>query len=117
VHRYPQSMGTRVQALAQVVVEQYDGDAAQLWLRAASGADLYKRLTALPGFGPQKAKIFVALLAKQLDVRPDGWRAAAGDYGLDGFRSVADVVDEESLIKVRETKRTAKAAAKAKASA
>jgi uncharacterized HhH-GPD family protein len=112
VHRYPQSMGARVLALAQVIVDQYDGDASAIWTGAASGADLYKRLTALPGFGPQKAKIFVALLGKQLQIRPDGWQQAAGDYGLKGFRSVADVVDDESLIKVRETKRAAKAAAK-----
>ena len=113
VHRYPQSMGARVQALAQVVVDDYDGDAARIWTPVDSGAALFKRLTALPGYGAQKAKIFVALLGKQLDVRPTGWRAAAGDYGKAGFRSVADVVDGESLTKVRETKRAAKAAAKA----
>ena len=113
VHRYPQSMGTRVQALARVIVEQYGGDAAALWTPVASGPELYKRLNALPGFGPQKAKIFVALLGKQRGVRPRGWQTAAGDYGLRGFRSVADVVDDESLMKVRETKRSAKAAAKA----
>jgi uncharacterized HhH-GPD family protein len=113
VHRYPQSMGSRVQALAQVIVERYDGDASALWAGVDSGAELYRRLTALPGFGAQKAKIFVALLGKQVGVRPTGWRVAAGDYGLAGFRSVADVVDEQSLIKVRETKRAAKAAARA----
>jgi uncharacterized HhH-GPD family protein len=113
VHRYPQSMGARVQALARVIRDEYDGDASGLWAGASSGAELYRRLTALPGFGAQKAKIFVALLGKQLGVRPTGWRAAAGDYGLAGFRSVADVVDDESLIKVRETKRAAKAAARA----
>ena len=113
VHRYPTSMGTRVQALAQAILDQYDGDTAALWMSARSGAELFTRLSALPGFGTQKAKIFVALLGKQLWVRPTGWRAAAGDYGLKGYRSVADVVDEDSLIKVRETKRAAKAAAKA----
>jgi uncharacterized HhH-GPD family protein len=115
VHRYPQSMGVRVQALARTIQDEYGGDTSALWTRVGSGAELYKRLTALPGFGPQKAKIFVALLGKQRGVRPAGWRAAAGDYGLAGFRSVADVVDEESLIKVRETKRAAKAAARASA--
>jgi uncharacterized HhH-GPD family protein len=113
VHRYPTSMGGRVQALAQAIVDQYDGDTAALWTGAKTGAELFKRLTALPGFGAQKAKIFVALLGKQLAVRPTGWKAAAGDYGLVGFRSVADVVDEDSLVKVRETKRAAKAKAKA----
>jgi uncharacterized HhH-GPD family protein len=115
VHRYPQSMGTRVQALARTIQDEYGGDTSALWAEATSGADLYQRLTALPGFGAQKAKIFVALLGKQLGVRPPGWRAAAGDYGLAGFRSVADVVDEASLIKVRETKQAAKAAARASA--
>lgn len=113
VHRYPQSMGARVQALARVVADEHDGDAARIWTPVESGAELYRRLTALPGFGPQKAKIFVALLAKQFDVRPPGWEAAAGDYALTGFRSVADVVDGESLTRVRETKRAAKAAARA----
>jgi uncharacterized HhH-GPD family protein len=115
VHRYPQSMGARVQTLAGVIVEQYGGDAAALWTPVTSGAELFKRLNALPGFGAQKAKIFTALLGKQLGVQPTGWRAAAGDYGLKGFRSVADVVDDDSLIKVRETKKAAKAAAKASA--
>jgi uncharacterized HhH-GPD family protein len=115
VHRYPASMGTRVQALAQAVVDEYGGDAARIWTPVESGAVLLKRLVALPGYGAQKAKIFVALLGKQLEVRPTGWRAAAGDYGKVGFRSVADVVDDESLAKVRETKKAAKAAAKAAA--
>jgi uncharacterized HhH-GPD family protein len=112
VHRYPQSMGARVQALARIIVEQYGGEAAGVWAGVDSGAELVRRLNALPGFGAQKAKIFTALLGKQLGVRPPGWEKAAGDYGLAGFRSVADVVDEASLAKVRETKRAAKAAAK-----
>ncbi len=113
VHRYPRSMGARVQDLARAVVEHYDGDASAIWRDVSTGAELYKRLNALPGYGPQKAKIFVALLGKQVQVTPEGWRKAAGDYGLEGFRSVADVVDETSLQKVREYKKSAKAAAKA----
>jgi uncharacterized HhH-GPD family protein len=112
IHRFPGSMAERVQTLARVVVEEYDGDAARLWDEAASGKDLMKRLTALPGFGKQKAQIFTALLAKQLGVRPEGWETAAGDYARDGFRSVADVVDAESLGKVRAYKQEQKAAAK-----
>ena len=76
------------------------------------GAELLRRLKDLPGFGPQKAKIFVALLAKQRGVQPSGWQRAAGDYALNGYRSVADVIDDHSLLKVRETKRAAKAAAR-----
>jgi uncharacterized HhH-GPD family protein len=95
------------------VVDEYDGDAARIWTEARSGADLMKRLRALPGYCEQKAKIFVALLAKQLDVRPRGWTTVVGDYGKKGFRSVADVVDAESLGKVRAYKKQKKADAKA----
>ncbi len=112
VHRYARSMAGRIQALAQLVLEEYDGDVTQLWTEAASGADLLKRVKALPGFGEQKAKILVALLAKQKDVRPEGWEKAAGDYAEPGYRSVADVVDPDSLQKVRAYKKEKKAAAK-----
>lgn len=114
VHRYGRSMAGRIQALAQVVVDDYDGDTASIWTGAASGADLLARLRALPGFGEQKAKIFLALLAKQLGVAPQGWTTAAGDYAKKGYRSVADVVDADSLQQVRDFKKAAKAAAKAK---
>lgn len=115
IHRYPGSMSTRLQELAAHVVATYDGDVTRLWTEAESGADLLKRVQQLPGFGKQKAQIFVALLAKQLGVRPEGWEAAAGDYALEGYRSVADVVDAESLQRVREYKQEKKAAAKAAA--
>ena len=85
----------------------------RLWTEATTGTGAFKRVQELPGFGKQKAQIFVALLAKQLGVRPEGWEAAAGDYALDGYRSVADVVDADSLQKVREYKQQKKAAAKA----
>ncbi|MCR1783316.1 Fe-S cluster assembly protein HesB [Nocardioides carbamazepini] len=113
IHRFPGSMAARLQELARIVVEQYGGDASRLWTEAVDGKDLLKRIQALPGFGAQKAKIFTALVAKQLDVRPAGWEKAAGDYALAGFRSVADVVDPVSLQKVRDYKKAAKAAAKA----
>ena len=115
VHRFPGSMAARIQAVAREVVESYDGDAAKIWTEAASGADLVKRLMSLPGFGKQKAQIFVALVAKQLGVRPEGWEQAVGHYSQDGFRSVADVVDPDSLGKVRAFKKDQKAAAKAPA--
>ncbi|MDR6119742.1 putative HhH-GPD family protein [Aeromicrobium sp. SORGH_AS981] len=113
IHRYGRSMAGRVQALAQVVVEEYDGDASRIWTDAKSGEALFARLTALPGYGEQKAKIFVALLAKQLDVKPRGWTTVSGDYSKKGYRSVADVVDADSLRKVRDFKKAAKAKAKA----
>lgn len=113
IHRYPGSMAARTQELARIITDEYGGDASRLWAEATSGEDLNKRIQALPGFGKQKAKIFVALLAKQLGVQPDGWQEVAGDYALDGYRSVADVRDEASLLKVREYKQQMKAAAKA----
>lgn len=114
VHRYHGSMAGRVQALAAAVVDRYGGDATRIWADAADGHALRARLEALPGFGPQKAKIFVALLGKQLGVRPAGWREAAGEYGPDdATRSVADVRDRDSLAAVRDTKRRLKAEKKA----
>ena len=115
VHRFPGSMAKRIQTLAQTIVDQYGGDAAALWTAGgADGAEVYRRLKGLPGFGEQKAKIFLALLGKQYGVTPKGWREAAGDYGKAGsFMSVADVKDAGSLEKVRSYKKQAKAAAKA----
>lgn len=110
IHRYGRSMAGRVQQLARVIVDEYDGDASQVWSQAKSGADLMKRLQSLPGYGEQKAKIFTALLAKQFDVKPRGWTTVVGDYGKKGYRSVADVVDAASLAKVREFKKLKKAA-------
>jgi len=115
LHRFPKAMAARTQVLAQQILADYDGDAAALWTTAPSGAELLKRVSALPGFGEVKAKIFVALLGKQLGVRPDGWREAAGAFGVEGsYVSVADIVDAESLGKVRAHKQSLKAAAKAK---
>ncbi|WP_025132722.1 HhH-GPD-type base excision DNA repair protein [Leucobacter sp. PH1c] len=115
VHRFPGSMAGRVQALCQVLVESWDGDAAALWTRdAPDGPTVLARLQTLPGFGPQKAKIFLALLGKQCGFTGAGWREAAAPYGEEGsFRSVADITSPETLQRVRETKRAAKAAAKA----
>ena len=114
VHRFPGSMAGRVQGVCRVLVESYGGDAVNLWTDVPSGVELRKRIAALPGFGVQKAAIFLALLGKQYGVQPPGWREAAGAFGEDGSRvSVADVVDEESLGQVRAAKKAAKAAAKA----
>ncbi|MFC8871477.1 HhH-GPD-type base excision DNA repair protein [Streptomyces sp. NPDC057148] len=114
VHRYPGSMAGRVQQLCRYLVETYDGDAEAVWRGVGSGKELLKRLQDLPGFGKQKAQIFLALLGKQLGVRPEGWREAAGAYGEpDSFRSVADITGPESLTKVRAYKQEAKAKAKA----
>ncbi|MBV9094581.1 MAG: Fe-S cluster assembly protein HesB [Streptosporangiaceae bacterium] len=114
LHRFPRAMAARVQELARIIAENYDGDAAALWTSAGSGAELVQRVQALPGFGPHKARIFVALLGKQFGVRPRGWRAAAGEFGAEDARlSVADITDPASLAQVRAVKQSAKAAAKA----
>ncbi|WP_049573027.1 HhH-GPD-type base excision DNA repair protein [Nonomuraea sp. SBT364] len=114
VHRYPKSMAARVQQLAAYLVEHYDGKPERIWIEAADGKQLLKRLMELPGYGKQKAQIFLALLGKQLGVQPQGWREAAGPYGEQGsYRSVADVVDADSLGRVRAAKQAAKRAAKA----
>jgi uncharacterized HhH-GPD family protein len=117
LHRYPGSMAKRVHDLAKAIVDDYAGRAEQVWASPASGQDLLSRLRALPGFGEQKAKIFVALLAKQLGVRPPGWEEASAPYGEPGsFRSAADIVDEETLGRVRAFKQDMKAKAKQAAS-
>ncbi|MGZ4459763.1 MAG: HhH-GPD-type base excision DNA repair protein [Nocardioidaceae bacterium] len=114
VHRFPGSMAQRIQAVARAVVMEYDGHTERLWTEATDGRDLSRRLQALPGFGKQKVQIFVALLAKQLGVRPEGWEAVAGAYAETGsFRSVADVVDATSLERVRAFKKEKKKAATA----
>ncbi|MEB3981278.1 Fe-S cluster assembly protein HesB [Mycobacterium sp. 663a-19] len=117
IHRFPGSMAKRIQALAQIIVDRYGGDAAGLWtVGDPDGKELLRRLKGLPGFGEQKAKIFLALLGKQYGVTPTGWRAAAGDFGKPGsYLSVADIVDARSLGQVRSHKKQMKAAAKGKA--
>lgn len=116
VHRFPGSMGKRVHEVCRVLVDDWDGDASRLWGSAGTGAELKKLISDLPGFGPAKAAIMVALLGKRYGVTPKGWREAAGDFGESGvFRSVADVVDQTSLQKVRETKKAVKAQARAAA--
>ncbi|MCK8676435.1 MULTISPECIES: HhH-GPD-type base excision DNA repair protein [Streptomyces] len=113
VHRYPGSMAKRVQQLCRYLVAEYDGAAEAVWADAASGRELLARLVALPGFGRQKAQIFLALLGKQYGVRPPGWREAAGAYGEEGaYRSAADITGPESLARVRAYKQEAKRAAK-----
>jgi uncharacterized HhH-GPD family protein len=115
IHRFPGSMAKRIQTLAQIIVDRYDGDAAGLWIAGdPDGPELLRRLKGLPGFGEQKAKIFLALLGKQYGVTPKGWRAAAGDFGKAGTHlSVADIADASSLEKVRSYKKQMKAAKKA----
>lgn len=113
LHRFPAANARRVQELCRLIVDDYGGRAAAVWETASSGDELYRRIRALPGFGEQKARIFIGLLGKQLGVRPPGWEQAAGKFGQPGtFLSIADIVDEESLGRVRAYKQQMKAAAK-----
>jgi uncharacterized HhH-GPD family protein len=116
VHRYHRNMAARIQTLAAHIVRTYGGDAGAIWRDVSDGRELFARLRALPGFGDQKARIFVALLGKQFDIRPTGWERVAGDYATPGRRSAADVVDETTLQEVREFKRAMKARARTDAS-
>ena len=113
IHRFPAAMAKRIRQVCQVLTDDYDGQAGNIWQDARSGDEIKSRLARLPGFGSDKAAIFTAVLGKLRGVTPDGWRTAAGYYGEPGtFRSVADIVDDDSLQKVRETKKSVKAAKK-----
>jgi len=114
IHRFPASMGKRIHQLCTALVEHHDGDASNIWSDAESGREIFRRLKALPGYGDEKSKIFVAILAKTQGVRPDDWRDAAGKFGDDTPRSVADSHDDASLATVREWKKAQKAAKKDK---
>lgn len=105
IHRFPASMGRRIQALCATIVDDYDGDATRLWTSAADADDLLRRLRALPGFGAEKSKIFIALLAKRFGVQPSGWEQVAGTFADNAPRTIADVFDADSLAAVRERKR------------
>ena len=115
IHRFPGSMGKRVQAVCRVIVDSYDGDASRIWTEAKDGADLRTRLEALPGFGAEKSRIFIALLAKRMGVQPEGWQEAAAPFGDEVARSVADIDSAETLALVREWKQARKKEGKVKA--
>jgi uncharacterized HhH-GPD family protein len=110
IHRFPASMGRRIHDLCTALVQRFDGRGEEVWAAVTSGEELYDRLRTLPGYGDEKAKIFVAILGKRFNVRPQGWQEAAGKFGDDTPRSVADITDPASLGKVREWKKAAKAA-------
>ena len=109
LHRFPGSMAKRVQAVSEIIVEQYGGDTERIWTEAATGAELYERLHALPGFGEEKARIFVAVLAKRFNIRPEGWERAAGPFADNAPRSVADIDSRDGFTQVRAWKKQQKA--------
>jgi uncharacterized HhH-GPD family protein len=114
IHRFPVAMATRIQDLSRHLVEHYDGNAAKVWSGVRSGATLHERVSELPGFGDEKTKIFIALLAKRLGKRPAGWEEVAAPFSDSVPRSIADVDSPESLQKVREWKKAQKAKGKSK---
>lgn len=114
LHRFPGSMGKRTHALCRFLADEYGGDPAAVWTGATTGADLLVRVEALPGFGREKAKIFVALLAKRFGVRPEGWEVASAPFSDTAPRSVADIDSAEALERVRAWKKAKKAAGKSK---
>jgi uncharacterized HhH-GPD family protein len=114
IHRFPASMAGRVHELCRVVATDYAGKATRVWKEAADGPDVLARVGALPGFGDMKARIFVALLGKQLGLKARGWEAASAPFSEPGaHRSLADIVDAASLQQVRQFKQAMKAAQKA----
>jgi uncharacterized HhH-GPD family protein len=114
LHRYPRAMAGRVQQLCALIVDRYQGDAANVWAGVSTGQELLARVNELPGFGANKARIFVALLGKRCGVRPEGWREAAGPFGAEGSHcSVADITDADSMAAVRAYKQSLKSAAQA----
>ena len=119
LHRYPASMAKRTHALCRVLVDEYDCDATKVWTRATAGDEtgdeLLARLRALPGFGEEKSKIFLALLAKRFGVTPPGWEAAARPFSDATMRSVADIDSSEALAEVRRWKKAQKTKGKGKA--
>jgi uncharacterized HhH-GPD family protein len=114
IHRFPASMGRRIWEVCREISDRYDGDAARIWKGVRSGDELYRRLRELPGYGEEKSKIFMAILAKRFGKRPQGWEEVAAPFSDAQPRSVADVADAESLQRVREWKKAMKAAKKSK---
>ena len=107
LHRFPGSMGKRTHELCRYLVEHYDGKAEKVWKGVKTGDELLKRMKALPGFGEDKARIFVGILGKRLGVRPEGWEVVAADWA-----SIADVDSFERITEIRDAKRAMKAAKK-----
>ncbi|MDH3729935.1 MAG: Fe-S cluster assembly protein HesB [Acidimicrobiia bacterium] len=109
LHRYPANMAKRTQVFCDAIATEYGGDAARVWSEATDGADLNKRLLALPGFGKGKVSTSIAILGKRLGVTPPGWEKYAPDH-----MTLADVTSFDDILIYREHKRQLKADAKAK---
>jgi uncharacterized HhH-GPD family protein len=114
LHRYPASMAKRAHQLCEFIVEHYRGDPKRIWKGVTDPAELHRRIRELPGFGDDKAQIFLAILGKRLGLAPAGWEPYAGRFGDDNKRSAADIDSHETLLEVRAFKKAMKAQAKEK---
>ena len=114
IHRFPKSMGERIHAVCRYLVDHHDGDAEKLWAGVDDAGELFARLRELPGYGEEKTKIFVAILAKRFGITPAGWEEAAAPFSDDIPRSVADISSEEALQEVRRWKKAQKAKGRSK---
>ncbi|CAB4560752.1 MAG: Fe-S cluster assembly protein HesB [Actinobacteria bacterium] len=110
IHRFPKAMAQRIQGMCAIIGEKYKNKGENIWNDVASGDELFTRLRELPGFGEEKAQIFIALLGKRFDVQPAGWKKAAGVFSDSHPRTVADITSPETLLKVRAWKKAEKAA-------
>ena len=110
IHRFPKAMAQRIQGMCAVIAEKYKSKGENMWNDVDDASVLFERLRELPGFGEEKAQIFIALLAKRFDIAPNGWKKAAGVFSDKNPRTVADITSPETLLKVRAWKKAEKAA-------
>lgn len=110
IHRFPKAMAQRIQGMCAIIGEKYKNKGENIWNDVQTGDELFARLRELPGFGEEKAQIFIALLGKRFDVQPTGWKKAAGVFSDSHPRTVADITSPDTLLKVRAWKKAEKAA-------
>ena len=108
LHRFPANMARRTQEFCAAIASEYDGDVAAVWNGARDGADLERRLLALPGIGEMKARTIIGVIAKRLGVRPQGWEEFAPLH-----ESLGDVDSPQALADYQAAKRARKAAYRA----
>jgi uncharacterized HhH-GPD family protein len=110
IHRFPKAMAQRIQGMCQIIATDYGNKGENIWSDVTDASVLFERLRKLPGYGEEKAQIFIALLGKRFGVTPNGWKKAAGVFSDSNPRTVADITSPETLLKVRAWKKAEKAA-------
>ena len=116
IHRFPKAMAGRIQGMCAIIAAEHRNKGENIWAGVTDADVLFERLRRLPGYGEEKAQIFVALLAKRFGVKPRGWQKAAGVFSDKEPRTVADITSPETLLKVRAWKKMEKAAERDKQS-